>query len=54
MAAFGVQPTYRNSDEAWATQRRRVSEEPGDKTVLIGSSRVMFNVQLPVWERPDG
>jgi hypothetical protein len=52
--AFGVQPTYRNSDEAWATQRRRVSEEPGDKTVLIGSSRVMFNVQLPVWERLMG
>jgi hypothetical protein len=49
--AFGVQPTYRNSDDAWATQRRRVTQEPGDKTVLIGSSRVLFNVQLSVWER---
>ncbi len=23
--AFGVQPSYRNSDEAWATQRGRIS-----------------------------
>jgi hypothetical protein len=52
--AYGVQPTYRNSDGAWAMQRRRVSEEPGDKTVLIGSSRVLFDVQLHVWERVMG
>jgi hypothetical protein len=52
--AFGVQPGYGNSDGLWAMQRRRVSEEPGDKTVLIGSSRVLFDVQLPVWERVLG
>jgi hypothetical protein len=51
---YGVQPTYRNSDGAWAMQRRRVSETPGDKTVLIGSSRVLFDLQLPVWERVMG
>ena len=52
--AFGVGPTYRNSDGAWAMQRRRISEGEGNKTVLIGSSRVLFNVQLPVWERLMG
>ena len=49
--AFGVEPSYRNSDGAWATQRRRLDQGEGNKTVLIGSSRVLFDVQLPVWER---
>ena len=44
--AFGVTPTYQNSDAAWAAQRRRISNGEGDKTVLIGSSRVLFGVQL--------
>ena len=48
---FGVTPGYRNSDGAWAIQRRRISEGESHKTVLIGSSRVLFDVQLPVWER---
>ena len=52
--AFGVQPSYRNSDEAWAAQRRRISNGEGDKTVLIGSSRVLFDVQLHVWEQMFG
>ena len=26
----------------------------GNKTVLIGSSRVLFDVQLPVWEKLAG
>ncbi len=52
--AFGVEPTYRNSDGAWAMQRRRIDSGEGNKTVLIGSSRVLFDVQLPVWERATG
>ncbi len=52
--AFGVQPSYRNSDEAWATQRGRISHGEGNKTVLIGSSRVLFDVQLGVWEQMFG
>jgi hypothetical protein len=52
--AFGVTPTYRNSDGLWAMQRRRISNGEGDATVLIGSSRVLFDVQLPVWERVFG
>ena len=52
--AFGVLPTYRNSDAEWAMQRRRIDNGEGGKTVLIGSSRVLFGVQLPVWERIAG
>lgn len=52
--AFGVEPTYRNSDAAWAMQRRRIDTGEGNKTVLIGSSRVLFDVQLPEWKRAMG
>ncbi len=49
--AWGAQPTYRNSDASWAMQRRRIDAGEGHKTVLLGASRVLFDVQLPVWER---
>lgn len=49
----GVTPSYRNSDSQWAEQRRRVSSGDGDGWVFTGSSRVLFNMQLSVWERLD-
>ena len=52
--AFGVIPSYRNSNGEWAEQRRRIDQGEGGKTVLIGASRVLFDVQLPVWERLTG
>lgn len=52
--AYGAQPSYRNSYGAWAQQRRRIDSGEGGKTVLIGSSRVLFDVQLPVWEKLAG
>ena len=52
--AFGVTPGYRNSNGQWAQQRRRIDEGEGGKTVLIGSSRTLFDVQLPVWEKTTG
>lgn len=52
--AFGAEPGYRNSDGQWAQQRRRINNGEGGKTVLIGSSRVLFDVQLPVWEKTLG
>lgn len=51
---FGVEPGYRNSDGAWAQQRRRIDQGEGEATVIIGSSRVLFDIQLPVWERFTG
>lgn len=51
----GVEPGYySNSDGQWAIQRRRIDEGEGDATVLIGTSRMLFDVQLDVWERLAG
>ena len=52
--AFGVTPSYRNSDGQWAMQRRRIDQGEGNRTVLIGSSRVLFDVQLPTWQGLTG
>jgi hypothetical protein len=49
--ACGVSPSYQNSDGLWAMQRRRIDNGEGNKTVIIGSSRVLFDVQLSVYER---
>ena len=49
--AFGAVPSYRNSDAEWAQQRRRVDEGEGNKLILIGSSRVLFDINLDVWEQ---
>lgn len=51
---FGVTPGYRNSNGSWAEQRRRINHGEGNKTVLIGSSRILFDVQLPVWQKATG
>ena len=49
----GVKPAYRNSDSQWAEQRRQINQGAGDGWVFTGSSRVLFNTQLSVWERLD-
>jgi len=51
---FGVEPSYRNSDGQWAIERRRIDAGEGGRTVLTGASRVLFDVQLPAWERVAG
>jgi hypothetical protein len=52
--AYGVTPGYRNSDGQWVVQRRRIDAGEGDKTVLIGASRILFDSSLPVWEKITG
>lgn len=49
----GVTPGYRNSDGLWAEQRRRIDQGEGDATVIIGSSRALFDIQLGAWEKLD-
>ncbi|GAB4123675.1 MAG: hypothetical protein Tsb0027_21720 [Wenzhouxiangellaceae bacterium] len=49
-----VEPSYRNSDGLWAEQRRRIDHGEGDGWVAIGSSRMLFNLQLPAWEAQTG
>lgn len=52
--AFGATPAYRNSDGLWAMQRRRIDNGEGDATVLLGSSRMLSNVQLDIWQQMSG
>ena len=52
--AFGVTPAVANSSGLWAMQRRRIDAGEGDATVIVGSSRPLFDIQLPVWERLAG
>lgn len=40
-----------NTNGLWAEARRRAS---GDATVMIGSSRILFDVDLDVWEQATG
>ena len=52
--ADGAVASYLNSKGAWAEQRRRIDAGDGDHTVLIGASRVLFDIELPVWEHLTG
>jgi hypothetical protein len=51
---WGVRPAIANTEGLWAIQRRRLDQGEGDATVLLGGSRMYFDLQLPVWERLDG
>lgn len=51
---YGSTPAYRNSDGLWALQRRRIDVGEGNRTVIIGSSRLLFDVDLDTWERLSG
>ena len=52
--AYGVTPGIGNTYGLWAIQRRRIDNGEGDATVLLGASRVYYDIQLPVWERLEG
>jgi hypothetical protein len=51
---YGAKPGIANTYGLWALQRRRIDAGEGDATVLVGASRLYFDIQLPVWERLDG
>jgi hypothetical protein len=50
----GAVPAFRDDAALWTLQRDRIDAGEGDATVLVGSSRSFFDVQLPVWERLGG
>ena len=52
--AQGAVPGYRDDAALWTLQRDRIDAGENDATVLVGSSRNFFDVQLPVWERLGG
>jgi hypothetical protein len=52
--AYGVTPGINSNSGLWALQRHRIDRGEGNATVIAGSSRPFFDIQLPVWERLAG
>ena len=50
--AYGVRPSITNNFGLWAIQRRRIDAGEGDATVLVGASRLYFDMQLHTGMRP--
>jgi hypothetical protein len=51
--AEGFDPAPQNTNGLWAQTRRRADADP-IATVIVGSSRVMFDIDLAVWARETG
>ncbi len=52
--AEGFRPSYRNSDGLWAMTRDRLDREGPGGTAVIGSSRVLFDLNLEAWRDVTG
>lgn len=50
----GFYPTIDDNKELWATQRARVEKATNEDVLLMGSSRVLFDIQLDEWEKETG
>jgi hypothetical protein len=50
----GKLPTLQNDKALWAEQRRKIHHFNHEGFILVGSSRLLFDIQLPVWEQQLG
>lgn len=50
----GVYPTIDDNEALWAVQRNRVKKATNTDVLLIGSSRVLFDIQLNEWQEQTG
>lgn len=50
----GVYPTLDDNEALWAVQRQRVEKATDKDIVLMGSSRVLFDMQLDQWQEQSG
>ena len=51
--SLGYEPSLNDSTDLWASRRMILDEEP-DRTVLIGSSRMLFDFNMDVYEKGMG
>jgi hypothetical protein len=47
-------PAYRDGFGLWSMVFRRIEKEPTGSIAIVGSSRVLFDMELGVWERETG
>lgn len=52
--AAGYRPSMDDTPDLWADARRRLEAAPPDQVVLVGASRVLFDLDLEVLERELG
>jgi hypothetical protein len=50
----GIYPTFDDNEALWAVQRGRVEKATDKDIILMGSSRVLFDIQLNEWESQIG
>ncbi len=50
----GYYPDYDNDEALWSDQRARVNSAAKNDILLLGSSRIHFDIQLDVWEQSTG
>lgn len=50
----GYSPNLDDNKDLWAVQRARVKNLGNDDFIFIGSSRVLFDIQLNEWEKETG
>ncbi|WP_431159374.1 hypothetical protein [Winogradskyella poriferorum] len=46
----GVVPNLDDNKDLWANQRERLDDDNSNMTVFIGSSRILYDIQLDIWE----
>ena len=50
----GYYPTLDDNKDLWAVQRAKVEKTSNKEVLLLGSSRVLFDIQLDEWEKETG
>lgn len=50
----GYYPNLDDNKDLWAVQRAKVEKATNEDVVLMGSSRVLFDIQLDEWEQETG
>lgn len=50
----GYEPGMEETAELWLIERNKVTPEDRNEVVLLGSSRVAFDIDLDVWEQDSG
>jgi len=50
----GLKFSYDDNEALWADKRAMVYEPPDQATVFIGSSRMRFDIDIPLWKRLTG
>src|SRR4030095_7960805 len=50
----GLKFSYDDNEALWANKRAMVYEPTDQATVFIGSSRMRFDIDIPLWQRMTG